>query len=104
MNSTTPPKPRRRLYGLLAVNGALLLALAAVTFSPVAEAQSLARGEYTMVAGSVNGSQSGVVYIVDVVNQEMIAITFEHSQKELLGIGYRNLRADVASLARGQSR
>jgi len=94
-----------RLHGLLALNGALLLVLGAVTFGPSAEAQVRARGSYTMVAGGVNGSASGAVYIVDTTNEELIALTYDPNSKELVGVGFRSLAADVVNLGRpGQGR
>jgi hypothetical protein len=96
---------RRSRFGLLAVNGALLLALGAVTFGPTGTAQVRVRGDYTMVAGGVQGANANAVYVVDTVNQEMIVVSYEPSLKELVGVGYRNLTTDAASLARrGSSR
>jgi hypothetical protein len=86
---------------LLALNAALLVVLAAVTFgSSAADAQARPRGEYTMVAGGVNGSQSSAVYIIDERNQELVAVTFDPSKKALQGITYRNLTEDAAVIAR----
>ena len=91
----------KALYGLLAINGVLLLLLAALTLGRPADAQVPARGEYTMVAGGVNGAQSGAVWIVDTVNQELVALTYDPSSRELVGIGYRNLIADREGQIRG---
>lgn len=90
--------------GLLVLNGLLLLALGAVTFGSVAQGQSRGRGEYTMVSGGAQGSDSPVVYIVDVINQEMIAMTYNPNTKLSEGVGYRNLAADAASMTRGRTR
>lgn len=96
-----PPRRRRRVHALLAVNGVLLLLLAAVTFSPTSEAQVQRRGDYTMVAGGVQGIVGDMaVYIVDTKNRELIAVGYDPNEKELLGIGYRNIAADTASLQR----
>lgn len=94
-------RSRSRLGGLLALNGALLLGLGAVTLGPTADAQSRARGDYTMVGGGVKGSNADVVYVVDTVNQELIALTYDTSTKRLKGIGFRNLAADAASVRSG---
>jgi hypothetical protein len=95
------PRAGRRLRGLLALNAALLAVLGAVTFGPSAGAQARSRGDYTMAAGRSNGAQSGIVYIVDTVNQELIAITFDPNNKRVDGVGYRNLAADRATLTSG---
>jgi hypothetical protein len=85
---------------LLALNAALLVLLAVVTFAPTADAQVRARGRYAMVAGGVSGSMSSAVYIIDTVNQELIAVNYEHNTKRLIGIGHRNLTADIADMSR----
>ena len=86
---------------LLIVNGLLWLLLGVVTFGASAGAQSGARGDYTMVAGGVNGSASGAVYVVDTTNQELMALTFDPNQQTLSGIGYRNIVADMGTISRG---
>jgi hypothetical protein len=91
---------RPDLRPLLAINAALLIVLAAITFGSSAGAQSRGRGDYTMVAGGVNGSESSAVYVVDERNQELIAITFDMNARNLQGIAYRNLAADAAVVAR----
>jgi hypothetical protein len=95
--------PRRGggLGGLIALNAALLTVLAAVTFGAAADAQGRVRGEYTMVAGEVNGSESSAVYIADVSNQELIAIAYNINTKTLDGIAYVNLAADAMRVSRG---
>lgn len=94
-----PPRrtPASNLRGLLLLNGLLLAVLLAVTFGDSAEAQSRIRGDYTMVAGGVNGSQSSAVYIVDVANQELMAISYNQNTQALYGVGYRNLAYDASS-------
>ena len=90
------PNPR----ALLAVNAALLVLLAAVTFAPTADAQSRVRGRYMMASGGVAGSVGEVVYIVDTVNQELIAVNYEYSTKRLKGVGHRNIAADLGDMSR----
>jgi hypothetical protein len=85
---------------LLAVNAALLVLLAVVTFAPTADAQVRPRGKYVLVAGGVSGSVSSAVYIMDTVNQELIAINYEYSTKRLKGVGHRNVAADIADMSR----
>lgn len=83
--------------GLLLLNAALLAVLAAVTLGgPEAEAQIAGRGDYVMVAGNAKGANAGVVYIVDTIHQELIAITYDANTKAVGGIGYRNLAFDAA--------
>ena len=104
MNDKVPRsdrKPPPSLRGLILLNAALLLVLAAVTFAPLAGAQGRQRGQYTMVAGGVNNLESDAVYVVDVINQEMIAFAFNPNSKALDGIGYRNLAVDAGTRRRG---
>lgn len=90
---------RRVSRGLVALNVALALGLALVTLAPSADAQraARARGDYTMVAGAINGSTSHAIYIVDGANQEMVALRWNESSKSLDGIGFRDLAADVTA-------
>ena len=90
--------------GLIALNAALLVLLAAVTFAPAVNAQARARGQYAMVAGGVNNSQSSAVYIADTVNQELLVVTYDPIGKRLDGIAYRNLAADAADFLRTRTR
>jgi hypothetical protein len=93
------------LRGLLALNGALLAVLALVTFAPAAKAQQgRSRGEYTMVAGGVNGAQADVVYLADVTNQELIVLHYDTAEKTLEAINGRDLRLDAAELLSGRAR
>jgi hypothetical protein len=85
------------------LNAALLAVLGIVAFGSAAGAQARGRGEYTMVAGGVPGTDSAALYIVDVANQEMIIMTYNQQTKVLDGVGYRNLAADAANAARGRS-
>lgn len=102
----SPAQPARNLRGLWALNIALLIVLACVTLggSLQARAQARGRGDYTMVAGGVNGSDVAAVYIADVANQEIIAMVYNQQTKVLDGIGYRNLAADAASVQRARTR
>ena len=97
-------RPGRSLFGLLAINVLLLGLLGLVTLQPSTAAQTRSRGDYTMVAGSVNGALASVVYVVDVNNQEMIAIGYEPNSRELFGVGYRNLAVDAQTVLRGVPR
>ncbi len=91
------------LRALLAINAALLGLLALVSFASTAGAQGRGRGEYMMVGGGANGTNSAVVYIVDAANQELMAATFNVNTRILDGVGYRNLAVDAASVLRAQT-
>jgi hypothetical protein len=101
----TPPAPRapqrrRSSRGLVALNAALLVALAGVTLAPPADAQNQsgvtrARGEYTMVGGEISGGNANAVYIVDAANREMIALYWDEARRVMQGVGYRDLATDL---------
>lgn len=92
---------KRRYTGLICLNAVLLSALAAVTLIPDASAQRnnarRNRGEYTMVGGRVQGISESALWLVDSANQEMLVLRWNHSQKKLEPLGYRNLDADRAN-------
>jgi hypothetical protein len=94
-------KRSTNLRGLLLLNAALLAVLAAVTFGSNAGAQAArGRGEYTMVEGGAMGSDAGIIWIADVANQEIVAMTYNNSTKRLDGVGYRNLATDAGGAVR----
>lgn len=89
--------PRRRM--LLATNLALAAGVAiAATGLPARGTQHTdrARGQYTLVAGEVrSGGDASVVFIVDAVNEEMIAVRWDDNRNALDGIDYRSLAEDA---------
>ncbi len=85
---------KNRYKGLIGLNAALIVALTAVSFAPGASAQdgdSRARGAYAMVAGQVQGTVADAIYVVDRVNQEVVAMTFEQGRKRLVGIDFAKM-------------
>jgi len=93
---------KRAIRGLIGLNALLALCLAAVTFSSSVTAQQPARapGDYTMVAGVVQGNPASVIYIVDGTNQELVAVTWDQSRKRLTDVGYRDLASDAKAAKR----
>ncbi len=89
--------------GLIALNVALLGGLGLVSLAPFADAQSAtgqtsrARGDYAVVGGATIGGVSGVIYVLDTANRELIALGWNDSTKSLEGIGYRDLSRDASS-------
>lgn len=102
---TNDRSSRPSIRGLLILNAALLGVLAVVSVGPSVGAQAdRMRGDFTMVAGGVNGSDADAVYIIDTTNQRMIAATYERNNNRMQGIGFRDLAADAAELARSPVR
>lgn len=55
-----------------------------------------ARGQYTMVAGELrSGGEASAIYIIDSINQEMIAVRWNQSRDQLDGLDYRSLQMDA---------
>lgn len=96
---------RRRagLGALLLVNAALLATLGALRFAPQAEAQSRPRGDYLMLAGEVAGAKPQVVWILDQVHEELVAVSWSRERNELLGLGFRSLASDTVVSTRGRN-
>jgi hypothetical protein len=71
------------LWALVALNGALLLSLLNQHNhgESTANAQVGGRrpGEYIMVDGTIPGSSSGLVYVIDTVNGQLGALTYNDS-------------------------
>lgn len=90
---------RKPPTALLALNFALLAALACVNMGRKADAQqsNRAMGRYSMVSGWVMSCDPQVVYITDESNHELVAVTWDDRVKKFQGLGYRNLANDAAS-------
>ncbi|MGQ0628328.1 MAG: hypothetical protein ACT4PL_09555 [Phycisphaerales bacterium] len=52
------------------------------------------RGQYVMIAGRAQGSTTNVVYILDTVNQELVAVRYNRGTQALEPIGFRNVGED----------
>lgn len=106
--SASRPAGRAPWIGLLGLNAALLGALAFVTFAPDAAAQrgqapagaGRDPGDYTMIAGQVQGQSEDAIYIVDSINREIIAVRWDQSRKTISGIGFRDLAVDAQAAGR----
>lgn len=97
---------RRQFRALIALHAVLLIVLAAVSLAPSAAAQRGAgdrrgAGDYTMVAGRVQGVEEAAIYIVDNANKEMAALFWDRNTNRLNPIGARDLAADADPQAGG---
>ncbi len=103
--SATPPRrsARVRVAALIAANAALLAALLFMRFGPVAQAQTRPRGDYAMVAGDAKGSDAQVIWVLDQVHEELVAVAWNASRQELVGVGFRSLAADAVGVSRGRN-
>ncbi len=84
---------------LIAANLGLGAAIAVAALSGPAfglQPSTRARGQYSMVAGQIQGGGSAsAIYIIDSINQEIVAVRWNQSRNELDGIDYRNLDEDA---------
>jgi hypothetical protein len=83
---------------LIALNAVLIGVLALVTLAPApggdAQAQAnRARGDYTMVAGRIQGSSEDAIFIVDSNNAEVVAVRWQKGAKEFAGVGYQSFNS-----------
>ncbi|MDH3583334.1 MAG: hypothetical protein OER86_03885 [Phycisphaerae bacterium] len=87
---------RNSLRGLLVLNVVLLVALAVVSIAPPpALAQNRRAGDYIMVAGQAQGTVANVIYITDLNNQAMLAVTYDRNRGGgLRTVGYRDMKID----------
>ncbi|HZW08971.1 MAG TPA: hypothetical protein VFF69_03630 [Phycisphaerales bacterium] len=83
---------------LIAANLGLAGAIVVAAFAGSAaglQPASRARGQYTMVAGEIQGGgDASAIYVIDSINEEMVALRWNQSRGELDGIDYRNLHED----------
>jgi hypothetical protein len=103
MSSAPSTRIPRGVAALLALNAALLAALALVVWSPAAEAQQRPRGDYTMVAGRAANAGPSVVWVVDQTNEELIALVWNAAVGRLEGLGYRSLVTDGSGMLRSRN-
>jgi len=88
---------RRLLWinaGVLALLGACFAFPAGAQNGQPGQPGQRARGEYTMISGKISVGSSSAVYILDSVNQEMIALRWDNGRRSFTGIGYRSLDLD----------
>lgn len=89
---------QHRRRALIGVNLALLAALLAVHLASsqgqAQDAAHRARGSYLMIGGEIQGGNANAIYVLDTMNDEMIALRWDASRSRLDGLGYRDIRRD----------
>jgi hypothetical protein len=91
---------RRLLIPLVIVNAMLLACVAMVMVQAHAGAQigpsvQRPRGQYLLLSGKLSGVPAHAIYVVDVNNQEMIALRWDGTNQRLEPFSYRNIAADA---------
>jgi hypothetical protein len=86
---------------LVAVNMALLAALALASMTrgqPSAGNQpQRGRGQYVAVPAKAQGLSTGVLYIADTANEELVALRWDKGTNSFEVVGFRDLVNDVAA-------
>lgn len=104
------------MRGLVIINVVLALVLAAVWGSGpggfggsganaqpgAAPGQPRPRGQYLVVSGRLNGMPANAIYLLDTANQEMVALRWERSRNDLIGLGYRSVSDDGKAAGGGR--
>ncbi len=85
---------RRMLTGLIVVNVVLLLMLILTATGPPASAQRLRGGDYVMIAGRTPGRTINTIYIADLNNDAVLAVTYNQTRKTLEPLGFRHVARD----------
>ncbi len=87
---------------LLSLNLALLVILAAVLFIPepevVADPYKSNSSKFMAVPSSANGVPSGVVFLLDTYQGELVAVAYNHNLGKIMPLGYRNTVFDASTI------
>ncbi|HRJ49702.1 MAG: hypothetical protein KF787_02975 [Phycisphaeraceae bacterium] len=110
-SSAEPSGSPRSPAGLIAVNALLVVVLALVTLAgptpasaesggteaasqPSARPPARARGEYTVISPKSSDGNTGVLVVIDSVNEEMAVLDWDKTRRTLVVTGFRDLTAD----------
>lgn len=94
-----PPRSAQR--ALIVLNVVLLASIVLIAVARPAGAQASnppgarARGDYALVAGRSNSGGPSVVYVIDANNQEMVALRWDQSNRQMTGVGFRSIAGDA---------
>ena len=94
------------IASLVLLNIVLLGALVFVTFGGDGQAHAVnassARGQYVAVSGTIAGSKTPIIWIVDQASQEVVAVQFDAQSDQLVGFGYRNMNNDAITVEKSR--
>jgi len=86
--------------GLITLNIALLAVLAAVSLVPTTDAYISSNDTYVAVPGTLNGLQSGVVYIASTSNRAVLATTWDRNKKKIIIMAARSIERDAQGISK----
>ncbi|MGJ8636842.1 MAG: hypothetical protein ACSHX5_08365 [Phycisphaerales bacterium] len=75
--------------------GAVVLAVVGMAGAQSTQPKRTA-GQYTCVGGQTLGGYTNVIYVLDSANREMVALQWNDAEKQLDGVGYRDLVEDIS--------
>ena len=83
--------------GVIALNIVLVAILSAVALVPTTEATFTAQQRYIALPSTASGVTTGIVYIMNTSERELVAISWDHNKNRVVTLGYRNLLTDAQS-------
>ncbi len=93
---------RRQRKVLIGVNVGLLMAAAVVHWAASpgqAQSDPRSRGSYLIIGGEIQGGDANAIYVLDTINEELLAVRWNHSRRVLEVLGYRDVRRDTSQEA-----
>lgn len=83
--------------GVIALNIVLVAILSAVALVPTTEATITAQQRYIALPSTAGGVTTGIVYIMNTSERELVAVSWDHNKNRVVTLGYRNLSTDAQS-------
>ncbi len=94
---------RKTLGALIALNLALLGAMAALSFTPRAQGAAMVRGDYTMISANVAGRDSqAMIFVTELRTGRIAAFFYNSAQNEYQQIDGRTISDDVTAISGGR--
>lgn len=94
-------KRHRSFNGLIALNVVLVAVLGMLTLAPSVEAEgnhSRSAGDYLIIGGSLNGSTSNAIYLLEQRSGALVAFLYDRSAKKLKGLSIRSVAKDAENV------
>jgi len=86
--------------GVIALNVLLVTVLTVIVFVPTSDAQNTLREgtSYVAISAVASGINTGVVYIMNTSQQELVAVAWNQNRNKIMTLGYRNIAVDAQSV------
>jgi hypothetical protein len=83
--------------GVIALNIVLVAILTVISLVPESEATFTAEQRYIALPSTASGVTTGIVYLMNTAQRELVAISWDHNKNSIVTLGYRNLSSDASS-------